>query len=36
MATDRIVEIMLGFDLGVVIAIVIISIVIAIVIKKGE
>lgn len=36
MTTDRIVEIMLGFDLGVVIAIVIISVVALIVIKKGE
>lgn len=36
MATDRIVEIMLGFDLGVVIAVAIISIVALIVIKKGE
>lgn len=36
MATDRIVEMMLGFDLGVVIALVIISIVALIVIKKGE
>lgn len=36
MAEDRIIDIMLGFDLRVVIAIVIISIVIAIVIKKGE
>lgn len=36
MATDRIVEMMLGFDLGVVIALVIISIAALIVIKKGE
>lgn len=36
MATDRIVEMMLGFNLGVVIALVIISIVALIVIKKGE
>lgn len=36
MTANRIVEIMLGFDLGVVIAIVIISIVALIVIKKGE
>lgn len=36
MATDRIVEIMLGFDLGVMIAVAIISIVALIVIKKGE
>lgn len=36
MMENRIVEIMLGFDLGVVIAIVIISVVALIVIKKGE
>lgn len=36
MTEDRIVDMMLGFDLGVVIAIVIISIVALIVIKKGE
>lgn len=36
MMENRIVEIMLGFDLGIVIAIVIISVVALIVIKKGE
>lgn len=36
MAEDRIIDMMLGFDLAVAIAIVIISIVALIVIKKGE
>lgn len=36
MAEDRIIDIMLGFDLGIAITIVIISIVALIVIKKGE
>lgn len=36
MAEDRIIDIMLGFDLGIAITIVIISIAALIVIKKGE
>lgn len=36
MATDRIVEIILGFDLGVVITIVFICAVALIILKKGE
>lgn len=36
MAEDRIIDMILGFDLGIAIAIVIISIVALIVIKKGE
>lgn len=36
MATDRIVEMMLGFNIGVVIALMILGIVAYIAIKKGE
>lgn len=36
MAEDRIIDMILGFDLGIAIAIVIISIAALIVIKKGE